>query len=367
MSTIRARVGVMCAYNPHNSGMYSVDLSARQFFTGLGIDFDLCVSQNRTRVGALRYRLVRSPDDLRHIDTLVYWGDFQNNPMWGRFEYPQRERQKHAVTDPEQGFDNWRNLYLRIGDRLPSSTRVLSVGGCFIGMDAGVAADGVADEVRGFLRRASAVVVRDPLSHRTLSSFDPTASSVALGFDCASLLNAGPPVQRRGPYFAYSFTRSLAPEAVREVVDRAERETGLRGVAIDWLRRRGSRHLVHPRFRLNLMLMRYAQFCLTDTYHFAINSLTQGTLPICVVRSDAALNSTLNEAKKAALMEMVGLDEAVLLLPGEPLSAVSPDDLRAAADRAVAASSQVGRRADWRDGFVERRDDLRRQLCAQFT
>jgi hypothetical protein len=367
MPKTRARVGVMCAYNPHNSGMYSVDLSARQYFTALGVDHELCVSQNRTRVGVLRYRLVRSANDLRHIDTLVYWGDFQNNPMWGRREYPQRERRQHGVTDPEQGFDNWRELYLRIGDQLPASTRVLSVGGCFIGMEAGITGPDVADEVRGFLRRASAVVVRDPLSHRTLTSFDPTAPSVALGFDCASLLQASPPAQRRGPYFAYSFSRSLAPEAAREVVDRTERETGWRGVAIDWLRRRGSRHLVHPRFRLNLMLMRHAQFCLTDTYHFAINSLTQGTLPICVVRQDVALNSTLNEAKKAALMQMVGLDEAVLPLPGEPLSAVSPDDLRAAADRAVAASSQIGRRAGWRDGFVERRDDLRRQLCVQFT
>jgi hypothetical protein len=357
----------MCAYNPHNSGMYSVDLSARQFFTGLGIDFELCVSQNRTRVGALRYRLVRSPDDLRHLDTLVYWGDFQNNPMWGRFEYPQREQQKHAVTDPEQGFDNWRDLYLRIGDRLPPSTRVLSVGGCFIGMEAGMAGDGVADEVRGFLRRASAVVVRDPLSHRTLSSFDPKASAVALGFDCASLLNAGPPPQRRGSYFAYSFARSLDPEAARTLVARTERETGWRGVAIDWLRRRGSRHLVHPRFRLNLTLMRFAQFCLTDIYHFAINSLTQGTLPICVVRSDAALNSTLNEAKKAAMMQMVGLDEALVRLPGAPLEPVALDALNGAAERTAAVRSRIGQRADWRGGFVSRRDDLRRQLRVQFA
>jgi hypothetical protein len=61
----------MCAYNPHNSGMYSVDLSARQYFTALGVDHELCVSQNRTRVGVLRYRLVRSADELRHIDTLA--------------------------------------------------------------------------------------------------------------------------------------------------------------------------------------------------------------------------------------------------------------------------------------------------------
>ena len=74
-----------------------------------------------------------------------------------------------------------------------------------------------------------------------------------------------------------------------------EQLTGWRGVAIPWLKQRWPRRFTHTRFAASLLLMRHARFCLTDTYHFVLNSLSQGSLALCVVRDEPPTASTLNE------------------------------------------------------------------------
>jgi hypothetical protein len=363
-----SRVAVVCAYNPRNSGMYSVDLAARHFFASLGAEHELCVTQNRTKVASLRYRLVRSVDDLRGFDAVVYWGDFLNNPMWGAGDYAEREVKRHRASGPIEGFERWRQLYLHTGAGLPVSTRIYSFGGCFMGMEPTLEDASVRASMGEFLQRASAVVVRDPLSFEALSRLDGGSSKVSLGFDCASLLMpARGPAAWRGRYFAHSFSRSLGVEAARALVEAVERETGLRGIAVDWLFARWPKRVVHAKFALNLALMRHARFCLTDTYHFAVNSMSQGSLPLCVVRDEPAVSSTLNELKKVALFRMVGLDAALLRVPGEPMQLGSAPDMRAVAQVAAQAVSRLGANHDWRSGFSRCQADLQGQLRRHFA
>ncbi len=362
-----SRIAVVCAYNPRNSGMYSVDLAARRFFSALGLEHELCVTQGRTRVAALRYRLVRSAEDLRGFGSVVYWGDFLNNPMWGAGDYAQREVSRYRANDPLEGFENWRALYLRAASSLPNSTRIFSFGGCFMGMDSALEGASVRGAMREFVQRASAVVVRDPLSFEALSRLDGSQSKVSLGFDCASLMAERSPSSFRGRYFAHSFNRSLGDEASRALVAAVERETGLSGIAVDWLFARWPKRVLHARFALNLSLMRHARFCLTDTYHFAINSMTQGTLPLCVVRDEPAVSSTLNEVKKMALLSMVGLDAALLRVPGETMQPASASDLTAAAQDTARIVARLGLNGGWRTGFDQRQADLRAQLRRCFA
>lgn len=80
---------------------------------------------------SLCYLLVRSGEDLRGYDAMIYRGDFLNNPMWGAGDYAEREVKRHAASGLSEGFENWRRLYLQAASGLPQSTRIFSFGGCF--------------------------------------------------------------------------------------------------------------------------------------------------------------------------------------------------------------------------------------------
>lgn len=357
-----SKIAVICAYNLRNSGMYSVDLGAQHFFKQLGLKHDLFVTQGRARVGALRYRLIRDLDALRDYDTIVYWGDFLNNPMWGRHDYAERDVNRHGVASTEQAYAHWQRLYLPNDSSLPSSTRVLALGGCFIGMEDALANTTVATALRQFVARCSAVVARDPASFANLSAATEAHPHVSLGFDCASLMHTRPPTRWRGPYFAHSFGRSLMASDAAALVRRIEQLTGLRGVSIPWLKRGWPKRFTHTRFVANLALMRHARLCVTDTYHFALNSMSQGSLPMCVVRDEPAQASTLNERKKSTLLGMVGLAPSVLHLPGQTMQPVSADQLELAAQTVADQARSTATRTDWRDGYVERQQQFRAQI-----
>ena len=362
-----ANIAVICAHNRRNSGMYSVDLAAHQFFEQLGLAHDLFVTQQSSRVGALRYRVVRDLSELRGYDTVVYWGDFLNNPMWGQADYAVRDVARHGVESLQQAFDHWRRLYLPDDSALPSSTRVLALGGCFIGMEHVLSDASVKASLQQFTTRSTAVVVRNPSSFELLSTATGGDPHVSLGFDCASLMRTRAPARWRPPYFAYSFGRALTPADASDLVQRVERETRLRGVPIQWLGRTWPRGFTHTRFSANLALMRHARFCLTDTYHFAMNSLSQGSFPVCVVRDEPATASTLNELKKIQLFRMVGLDHALMHIPGETMQSVPQLTMSEQAQMVAQAVSRADVGALWRAGYTDRRRQFETQIRQHFV
>ena len=346
--------------------MYSVDLGARHFFDKLGLAHDLFVTQKQSRLGALRHRLVRSLDELRGYDTIVYWGDFLNNPMWGQADYAVRDIKRHGVEDLSQAYENWQRLYLPDPCALPASTRVLALGGCFIGMEAALVDASANTSLRRFVQRSEAVIVRDPASLGRLSAATQADPHVSLGFDCASLMRSRAPAQWRGPYFAYSFGRALKAENAIDLVRHVERLTKLRGVPIQWLGRTWPKRFTHARFATNLAVMRHARFCLTDTYHFALNSMSQGSLPVCIVRDEPPIPSTLNELKKSVLLGMVGLDHAVIHIAGETKLEVPRADLLHVAQKVVGTVGAIPAGSDWRAGYTDRQRAFEAQLRQHF-
>ena len=207
MSGIRPRIAVICAYNPRNAGMYSVDLAAQQYFAGKDCAFDLFVTQikrklpgrivNRLgfqqllpmqhRFGALRFRLLHSLgqfDDYTHV---VYWGDFTTNPVYGATEYAARERKIGTSASQAAALRKWKTLFALREDK--PAGRVVSAGQNFQHDFSGYGAE-FDDVFASIGARFDHILPRDPWSVENLSRSLPPSSvcNLATGLDCAFLL-----------------------------------------------------------------------------------------------------------------------------------------------------------------------------------
>ena len=135
---------------------------------------------------------------------------------------------------------------------------------------------------------------------------------------------------------------------------------------IQWLGRTWPKRFTHTRFVSNLAVMRHARFCLTDTYHFALNSMSQGSLPVCIVRDEPPSPSTLNELKKSVLLGMVGLDHAVIHIAGETKREVPQASLPQVAQKVVDTFDATSAHSDWRAGYTDRQRAFEAQLRQHF-
>lgn len=298
-------IAVISAFNPDNYGMHSVDLAARQFFADIGLPVTHVVTQERRRTGGLRFRLVRSPRDLASFDTIVYWGDFLNNPMWGAQDYVDREVKRRWSPTREAAWENWCSLHLDVKRRSPDA-RVFGVGGCFLGAD-GPEFTAAGTRFLDFVRSADLLLPRDEGSLETLRRLVPEAR-VEPGMDCAWLLRHPPaPDRSRSDYFVCFLGRTLRGRD-RGFLGELARRSGLKPLWLDWLNLEKPRFIADWRFRQMHRRIAGARFVVTDTYHLVINALNRGVPAICLhdgtqIRQDG----TLGDQKKNLLMAQLGL------------------------------------------------------------
>lgn len=277
---------IICAANisKRNSGMYSVDLAAQQYFSGLGRSFDLCMTQGDGVVGSLRFRKLRTPKDYLDYKNIVYWGDFQNNPLWGANDYCNKEIAYEGVTDREIALLNWANRYLLLPRMIGSDADVYAIGGSFMGAQEYLSDPAINQPFLYFLSSAKRIIVRDSASYRFLSALSHNPG-ILQGFDCAALLRM--PAARKGSFFVYSFRRTIGKEDARRLVRAVEKATGFKGVAINWLGRKPRLRSPHGNFVRNSRLISQAQFALSDIYHFCINSFGRARLRSASARGKA--------------------------------------------------------------------------------
>jgi len=312
----RMKIAVITAANPRNSGMYSVDLAAKEFFSQLGVDFTIFVAQAkkknisrilpglqayRLQFGQLRHSLLRSIDELNSFSHIVYWGDFLNNPRYGRADFAPRDVSCGLAKSEEEAWLRWGRLFA-LTDGAPSG-RVMSVGGNFQHpLDAAEA-----ETLRTFLSKADCVLPRDPYSLKNIAPLASPSTKLAGGIDCAFLLSNHDQFVEEGKYFCYEFGRSALPDT-EALVRSVEAATGLNGIRLaDWLNLRYKS--ADAVFWRQKAVISSAQFILTDIYHLSINALNSGVPVFCLGEPSGAQTGTLGDFKKKVLFEMLTLDD----------------------------------------------------------
>ncbi len=323
-------LAVVCAENlrGYNAGMLSVDRAAVSYFKALGRTFDLCLMDGPRKTGKLRYRNIESPAQLAEYRSVVYWGDFQINPMWGRVDVTGRLLRRKRVGSAEEAIAYYVERYLDIGRFIPESSSVHAVGQCMLGagpaLEEGPAPIRLAlqEGMTAFWRRARQVIVRDPVS---FAWAHPQAPGVVVqGVDCAFLQLALRAAKQ--DYFIFDFGRCLGREQGAALAEAVAGRTGLRAIPIRWLG--GSSRWRVPGSHFNRMarLISGARFALTDIYHLCVNALVRRTPPFCLSRRGGEIRSTLSDAKKEALFAMLGTDALHRFIdpgPDEPLDGIA--------------------------------------------
>lgn len=350
---------IICAanLNKRNSGMYSVDLAAQQYFSKLGRPYDLCMTQGDSVVGSLRFRKLRTPEDYLDYKNIVYWGDFQNNPLWGANDYCNKEIAHEGVTDREIAFQNWANRYLLLPRLIGSDADVYAIGGSFMGAREYLSDPAVSQPFLDFLSSAKRIIVRDSASYRLLSTLSHNPG-IMQGFDCAALLSLPP--GPKGNFFVYSFRRTIGKEDGRRLARAVEKATGLKAVAINWLGKKPRFRSLHGNFERNSRLISQAQFALTDIYHFSVNSFSRGTPALCIGTRAGDFQSTLDDHKKFVLYEMLGSDSLIFDGRRGDLSAETIGNICHAAAQLKSGdtgASALGAFQTLRDGFKAQLDE----------
>jgi hypothetical protein len=348
-------IGVICARNPgrRNLGMYSVDLSAARYFSGRGLPYRLLTYAGHRRVGGLRYERLDGPEGYANYREIVFWGDFQQNPIWGVQNHAPRVARDRRVS-VEEGSEEWKRRFLLRGVPIASGQKFYSVGTCFLGARDALDQVGLeAAEYADLLARFSAIVPRDDASYAELSELGLT--NLVRGFDCASLLDHPRFEARPRGRFAYAFGRGLEGGAGTRIVERVARSLGLRAVPVAWLLGRYQLKNLSRRYERALAVLQSVDFLVTDIYHLSINALNVGCPVYCLGRDEEPFARTCGDYKKVVLLEMLGLREEYIGFTetADPIPSVS---------EAILARRRSG--AAPQPGFQARKESFRGALAS---
>jgi hypothetical protein len=332
--------------------MHSVDLAAQAFFSAHCRDFDLIKFTGHRRIGSLRYRIIQSFEELARYDTIVFWGDFQQNPVWGMKNFGPRHARKNRTTEAE-GFLRWKQLCLFKDQALKPSQRLFSVGTCFLGACAILKDPAAVSEYGSLLARFHAIVPRDQGSIAELQALGLT--NVTPGFDCATLPNRDPAPMVSKACFGYAFGRTFTPEQGERVARRIEELTGHQAIPIRWLLKKYAFKFCDFRHTRTLQAICRVQCVVTDIYHLTINTLNLNRDVICVGHGKEDFLDTCDDYKKAILLRMAELEGRYVEVP------------TGAKDRVTQVATRVSALLDQRpaasfDTFNRHRSDFRAHL-----
>ncbi len=305
---------VLCAFHNGNAGMYSVDLAAHQFLKDVGIAFDLYVGQTDAgnsfhKYGGMNFKVCRDQAELQDYSHIIYWGDFLNNPVYGKAEYSYQEVGLKRSETLSLGYEAWKKVMLPDRSKL-SSSRVISVSNNFQGVDQKISG-GEADELaENFKTGFDAILPRDPYGLHSLRSLFPSAAGgyVEQGIDAAFLWDPHREFtlsrEAKKPYFSYHFGRSNIQNS-DALVRAISRATGLEARPLDgWLACRP-----RPREMMEGLVRQMAasRFVVSDTYHCCVNAMNLDVPVIGLGRSASEQIGTLGDYKKFALFDMFNL------------------------------------------------------------
>lgn len=335
-------IAVVCAAHRGNGGMFSVDSAALGYFNSRDCRFDMFFAQSENDAAMkIRQRpvhLLKSSRELQKYSHVVYWGDFLNNPVYGRGDFARRDTQYQHSENKAKAFKRWKGLF--IDPKTTPDTRLISVGNNF--QHDFSDSDAFADIFQIMKARFHAILPRDPFSMQNISTalgFDGQ-NIVRQGMDCA-FLQPHTSEATRERIFCYTFNRSKI-EGTDRMVRAIEERTGLQGVEIpNWLKLRPLR--AAKDFDAYRKIIASAQLSVSDTYHFLINSIVQGTPILAVGRVTERQTGTLGDFKKRTLFSMLGLEDVYLELQDQDADSYFSDVAERARTISEGAFDTAGR------------------------
>ena len=304
--------------------MFSVELAALKFFQELGLPFELLKAQYKpwyhvaNKLQTPRFEILKHCSDFKKYDTVVYWGDFLNNPVFGFEEFARRDFKLGHSESKLAGFDRWKSLYLP--NSSSPGTKWLSLGNNFqnVNIDTLSRLPGAQDIFDGF-DLFDAIVPRDSVSQDNIENLFPRAGkAICSGMDLAFALDLkrlAQPVHSQeasGQFFGYFFGRSNVENA-SAAIKFLEQKTGVSGVNLSaWL----SMSKLRPQsdfLRIAGKILK-SKFVISDTYHLLINSLNLGVPVIGLGGKAEFQDGSCGDFKKLVLFDDLGLSKYYLLL-----------------------------------------------------
>lgn len=314
---MKNKIAVITAYNPRNCGMYTVDLSAKQFFEALNVDYMIFRAQSKLHPlfgDRLKFQKLTSQRQLDGFSKIVYWGDFINNPAYGINDFAGREVSWGKSKSLTDSFEKWMRLFLL--DGFDGCAKVYSISNNFQTLSTLPQQfnEKEIDRIKSnLLLNFNFIAPRDPLSLKLMKDLIPEAHKrIHQGIDAAFLLDQEkiyPSLrnQNKNSTFVYFFGRSNFSD-VESLIKSIEKASGLRAVKLnDWLSMNRLSYditLFHA-----LKSIKNASFVLTDTYHLAINSMNLDVPVVGFGVKSESQTDTCGDFKKRVLFDQFSIGD----------------------------------------------------------
>lgn len=341
------RTAVVFAFNPQNAGMYSVDLGALHFFSGLGwaVDFFCPTILNDAPTAGYGQMILRTLTDSRDLsgyDNVIYWGDFTTNPQYGLVDFTRKERQFGGVYDARKSFQRWVSCFLpkRLLDGNP---RVFSFGQNFQSIWAAEKNINL-QNLAPLYEHFDAILPRDSYSVEHLQSYFPRAANgnVRLGMDCAFLVNSHTGADKHQAASRPLRIGTLFGRSQLSNLDILSAQAERRGAQIEdlsgWLRLPSQN--IHWSFASLLETIRGCDLIISDTYHLLINAMREGVAVQGVGVKSERQEKSVSDFKKRVLFADLGLSDLYLELENTTLTVELAEHLLQALDPKVATERQ---------------------------
>lgn len=327
----KPRVAIICAWNPGNAGMYSVDLAACDFMMRNNIDFDLFTShapsrrgrgkilrfgidighRSKVRFGKLTFKRFSDVSQLNKYSHVLYWGDFTPNPVYGYEDFQNIEKAYRMRLTEQKSLDKWARLFNLSAGKIAPKT--IAVGNNFQ-HDFSADSHRYQDYLKNLGSNFDLILPRDIYSVDNLKHFLPSsaASKVHPGLDPAFLLNGttANKSNTKEETFCYRFVRSNLPNA-GHYVSGLERATTCKGVHLSNWTRMGdqSKTDIDSLFFDYISAIQRSRFVVTDLYHLAINAMRLNVPVFCLGNKTESQKGSLGDFKKKVLFRMLGLEK----------------------------------------------------------
>lgn len=314
-SNINFKRAVIFAFNPHNTGMYSVDLAAFRIFESLAARVDYFIPFSRVQASIIQYgqifvNILHSSSQLENYDDIIIWGDFTTTPFYGLNDFRNHYFSCVGEVSGQESFALWHDIYL-LTKLKKGKKRFFSICQNF-SMIEQINLGKFRNSYEELLKRFDLIVPRDSFSSSKLTTFLGNNKNISSTMLDAAFFNIKLPnlprknKKREKIKIGYFFGRSDISNSTDFIQNLIKEQFDV-GEINGWLLTPPNRY--HETFLKKLGEIKKCELIISDTYHLIINALREGVPTIAISRIQKSQFDTVSDLKKKILMEELNLDE----------------------------------------------------------